>query len=87
MCLYPMDLFYTFDVSKIIPKNMHYLLYATFKPILAYIRGYDPQIRIYRDVCNRPNSFGVFLDVDLSHLSLGIAYSLRLLGFDLLSPH
>ena len=38
----PMDHFCTFDVSNIIPKNMHYLLYTTFKPILAYIRGYDP---------------------------------------------
>ena len=38
----PMDHFCTFDVSKIIPKNMHYLLYTNFKPILMYIRGYDP---------------------------------------------
>ena len=30
----PMDHFCYFDVSKIIPKNMHYLLYVTFKPIL-----------------------------------------------------
>ena len=32
-----MDHFCTFDVSNIIPKNMHYLLYATFKLILTYI--------------------------------------------------
>ena len=38
----PMDHFCTFDVSNIIPKNMHYLLYTNFKPILMYIRGYDP---------------------------------------------
>ena len=38
----PMDHFCIFDVSKIIPKNMSYLLYATFKPILAYMRGFDP---------------------------------------------
>ena len=38
----PMDLFYTFDVSNIIPKNMLKLLYTTFKPFLAYIRGFDP---------------------------------------------
>ena len=28
----PMDYFCTFDVSKIIPKNTHYLLYATLIP-------------------------------------------------------
>ena len=68
----PMDHFCTFDVSKIIPKNMHYFPYMTFKPILAYIRGYDHQTCVYRDVRKNPNSFGVFLDVDASHLSLGL---------------
>ena len=38
----PMELFYTFDFSKIIPKNMLNLLYATFKPFLMYIRRFDP---------------------------------------------
>ena len=38
----PMDHFCTFDVSNTILKNMHYFPYVTFKPILAYIRGYDP---------------------------------------------
>ena len=38
----PMDHFCTFDVSKIIPKNMHYLIYANFKTILSYIRIFDP---------------------------------------------
>ena len=38
----PMDHFCTFDVSKIIPKNMHYFPYVTFKPILMYIHGYNP---------------------------------------------
>ena len=38
----PMDHFCTFDVSNIIPKNMSYFLYVTFKPILTYIRGFDP---------------------------------------------
>ena len=33
----PMDHFCTFDVSNIIPKNMHYFLYATFKPILMHM--------------------------------------------------
>ena len=83
----PMDHFCTFYVSNIIPKNMHYFPYMTFKPILAYIRGYDPQTRIHPDVCKRPNSFGVFLDVDPIHLSLGLPYALRLLGFDLPLPH
>ena len=73
----PMDHFCSFDVSKIIPKNMHYFLYANFKPILVYIHGYDTQTHVHRDVCKRPNSFGVFLDVDLSHLSLGFPYALR----------
>ena len=38
----PMDYFCTFDVSKIIPKNTHYLLYANFKPFLVYTRGSNP---------------------------------------------
>ena len=40
--LYPMDHFFSFDVSKIIPKNMKKLPYTTFKPFLVYIRGFDP---------------------------------------------
>ena len=74
----PMNHFCTFDVSNIIPKNMHYLLYMTFKTILAYIRGYDPQTHVHRDVCKRRNSFQVFLNVDLSHLSLGLPYALSI---------
>ena len=46
----PMDHFCTFDVSKIIPKSIYYFLYMTFKPILAYIHGFDPQTRIHRDL-------------------------------------
>ena len=38
----PMDHFCTFEVSNIIPKNMHDLLYVTFKAILTYICGFDP---------------------------------------------
>ena len=83
----PMDHFCSFDVSKIIPKNMHYFSYVTFKPILTYVRRYDPKTRVHRDVCKRPNSFGVFLDVDLSHMSLGLPYALRSLRFDLPLPH
>ena len=32
-------------------------------------------------MCKRPNSFGVFLDVDPSHLSLGLPYASRSLVF------
>ena len=83
----PMDHFCTFDVSKIIPKNMSYFLYVTFKLVLTYIRGFDPQTRVHQDVYKRENSFGVFLDVDPNHLSLGLLYALRSLGFDLPLPH
>ena len=38
----PNDHFCSFDVSKIIPENMQNFLYITFKPFLAYIRGFDP---------------------------------------------
>ena len=83
----PMDHFCTFYVSKIIPKNMSYFLYTNFRPVLAYIRGFDPQTHVHRDVCKRTNSFGVFLDEDPSHLSLGLLYSLRSFIFDLSLPH
>ena len=43
---------------------------------------------VYIGVCAKgPNSFGFFLDVDPSHLSLGLPYALSSLGFDLLLPH
>ena len=83
----PWNIFCAFDVSKIIPKNMHYFPYVNFKPILVYVRGYDPKTHVHQDVCKKPNSFGVFLDVDPSHLSLGLPYALRLLGYDLPLPH
>ena len=37
----PFDHFLSFDVSLTIPKNMCKFLYATFKPLIAYIRGFD----------------------------------------------
>ena len=83
----PMDHFFTFGVSNIIPKNMHYFPYTNFKPILAYIHGYEPQTCVHRDVRKRPYSFGFFLDVDPSHLSLSFLYALRSLRFDLPLPH
>ena len=38
----PMDYVCTFYVSKIIPKNTHYLLYVTFIPFITYILRYYP---------------------------------------------
>ena len=38
----PMEIFYTFYVSMIIPKNMLKLWSVTFKPFLMYIHGFDP---------------------------------------------
>ena len=57
----PHGLILYFDVSKFIPKNPCLLLYATFKPILACTRDFWPQIRVHRDVCIKPKSFGFFL--------------------------
>ena len=37
-------------------------------------------------MCKRPNDFGVFLDVDPSHLSLDLPYALRSIEFDLPLP-
>ena len=45
----PMDPFCTFDVSNIIPKNTHYLLYMTFNPFLA----------IYTDITLKPVYIGM----------------------------
>ena len=33
-------------------------------------------------MCKRPNYFGVFLDMDLTHSTLGLQYALRSLRFD-----
>ena len=80
----PMDLFYTFDVSKVIPKNTHYLLYVTFNPFLTYITPKPA----YIGMCAKGEIvLEFFFDVDLSHLSLGLPYALRSLGFDLTLPH
>ena len=38
----PMDHFCTFDISKIIPKNMKKFPYSNFNTFLTYIRGFDP---------------------------------------------
>ena len=62
------------------------MIYAAFSPITAYIRGFDPYNRVHRDVCISPNHFGVFLDMDPTHLTLGLPYAVRSLGFDLLVP-
>ena len=62
------------------------MIYVAFSPITMYIRGFDSYNRIHRDVCISPNPFGVFLDMDLTHLTPGIPYALRSLGFDLSYP-
>ena len=80
--LAPMDHFLSFDVSLIIPKNTWKMLYATFKPTSAYI----PLKPRTSGCVHNPNPFGFFLDIDLTHLTLGLPYALRLLGFDLSLP-
>ena len=58
------------------------MIYMDFTPITAYIRGYIPDNRVHRDVYINPNPFGVFLDLDPTHSTLGLPYALRSLGFD-----
>ena len=62
------------------------MIYAAFNPITAYIRRSIPNNRIHRDVCIKPNPFGVFLDMDPTHLTPGLPYAFRSLGFDLSLP-
>ena len=80
--LAPMDHFLSFDVSLIIPKNIIKVIYADFSPITAYIRGYSLDSRVHRDVYINPNPFGLFLDLDLTHMTPGLPYALRSHGFD-----
>ena len=47
----PLDHFLSFDVSLTIPKNMWKMIHATFKPIIAYIHGFDPWNLVHQDVC------------------------------------
>ena len=63
------------------------MIYAAFYPITVYIREFDPYIRVHRDVCISPNPFGVFLDMDPTHLTPGLPYALRSLGFDPSVPY
>ena len=58
------------------------MIYTAFYPITAYIRGSIPDNHVHRDVCINANPFGVFLDMDPTHLTPGIPYALRSLGFD-----
>ena len=58
------------------------MIYAAFSPITAYIREFDPYIHVHWDVCISPNPFGVFLDMDPTHLTPGLPYALRSLKFD-----
>ena len=68
----PMDHFLSFYVSLIIPKNTWKMLYATFKPISAYIRGFDHYNRVHRDVC----IIQILLEFSLTWIRL-----IRLLAF------
>ena len=58
------------------------MIYTDFFSITMYIRGFDPYNRVHRDVCIVQILFGVFLDMDPSHLTLGLPYALRSLGFN-----
>ena len=58
------------------------MIYVAFSPITAYIHGFDSYNHIHRDVCISRNPFGVFLDLDSTHLTPGLPYALRSLGFD-----
>ena len=58
------------------------MIYADFYPITTYIRRFDSYNRVHRDVCISPNPFGVFLDLDPTHLTPGLPYALRSLRFD-----
>ena len=46
----PTSLFYTFDVSMIIPKNMLNLLYTTFKPFSRIYVDFTPKT-MYIGMC------------------------------------
>ena len=58
------------------------MIYTDFYPINVDIRGFDSYNRVHQDVCISPNPFGVFLDLDPTHLTPGLPYALRSLGFD-----
>ena len=82
----PMDHFCTFDVSKIIPKNMQNCHTRLLNPFLRIYVGLTPKTA-YIGMCAKGQKyFVVFLDVDPTHLSPGLPYALRSLGFDLSLP-
>ena len=81
--LAPMDHLLSFDVTPIIPKNIRILIYEDFSPITVYIHGSVPYSRVHRDVYINPNPFGLFLDLDPTHMTRGLPYALRSHGFDL----
>ena len=58
------------------------MIYAAFSPISAYIRGSILDNHVHWDVCKSPKLFGVFLDLDPTHLTPGLPDALRSLGFD-----
>ena len=58
------------------------MIYVAFSSITAYIREFDPYIRVHQDVRISLNPFGVFLNMDPTHLTPGLPYALRSLGFN-----
>ena len=83
----PMDHFYTFDVSKIIPKTCLNCYMQLLNPFSRIYVGLTPKTTYIRMCAKGQFFFGVFLDVDLTHLSPNLPYALRLLGFDPSLPH
>ena len=57
--LRPLRPFLSFDVSLTIPKNMCKLLYATFKPLIAYIHRLTTKTA-YIGMCTKSKSFWSF---------------------------
>ena len=58
------------------------MIYVGSSLITVYIRGSVPDNHVHRDVCIVQILFGVFLDLDLTHLTHGLPYALRSLEFD-----
>ena len=57
---HPFPILY-FDVRRKSPKNTYLYVYTTFKAILVCIHIFWSQTHIHREMCIKPNFFGVFL--------------------------
>ena len=78
------------------PNGPHFFLLCIIDHPQNYInydiRGFFPDNRVHTRVLplqsrtsgcmNNPNPFGAFLDLDPTHMTPGLPYTLRLLGFD-----